>query len=896
MAAAEIDAWLRSGSLVVTASERAARFLTAAYHRARRAEGLNAWPTPNIQDWQSFVRSAWNQYGIDGRLVLNTLQEQSIWAAIVAASGQGTALLDGPRHRLASLAIDAHQLLCAYAPQFLNRRARGAWQRDAEEFSGWLAEFDEICRTDNLLSAARLPLESIDFIERESATRAPILLAGFDRMMPTQRKLFTAWSGAEGLREASLDSVAGAMHFNESADEATELAACALWCGRQISANPETRLLVVAQDVSQRRGEFERAFLRFARVDSSLGNAGALFEFSLGVPLGQIALARSASLLLGWLTGPIDENELDWLFSTGHVAASSEESRALTAFMRALRRKGWQRTRWTLADFIRQNPGAKLPSAWIARVMQAQRRLLDSARRPQSPLAWAELTPQLLELAGWPGERPLSSEEFQVLERWRRTVEDCASLGFDGRQMSWSEFLSGLDRAIGETLFAPESQDAPILIAGPAESAGLTADAIWFLGTSEDAWPARGATHPLLPPEVQRATAMPHASPQIDWDFAAAITRRLLASAPEVHFSYARQVDGVDVRPSRLVTQLAGEAREVPREFLAEPHPEPILEEFKDASAIPFSTGAAAGGSSILTSQSQCAFKAFATARLAAEDWEAAEAGLTASERGLLLHAVMHSIWAGPPSGIRSHQELVAKADLESFVEGHVRNAIRETMPARAREDMPLRYIELEAERLITLVTEWLRFEATRIPFTVAETEDKTIKTIAGLELKLRLDRVDRLVDGSLLVIDYKTGDVSPKLWDLPRPDDVQLPLYAGFALDGEAGGLVFAKIRAGGCSEFAGRVKDARATLESDLSGSSSLVKKPLKPADLDAWRAEIERLALDFLVGRAVVDPRDYPKTCERCGLEAICRVKEAEASLEVEENTENGEADDE
>ena len=700
------------------------------------------------------------------------------------------------------------------------------------------------------------------------------------------------------MHEAGLAEPAPNVRFYEAADPATELAACARWCGRQIAANPGIRLLVVAQDVSQHRGELERAFLRFAHADNSLGDTGALFEFSLGVPLGKIALARSASLLLRWLTGSIEEHELDWLFSTGHVAANSEESRALTAFMRALRRKGWQRTSWSLADFIRQNPGAKLPAAWIVRVTQAQNRLLDSARRPQSPLAWAELTPRLLELAGWPGDRPLSSEEFQVLERWRRTVEDCASLGFDGRQMNWNEFLALLDRALGETLFAPESQDAPILIAGPAESAGLTADAIRFLGASEDAWPARGATQPLLPPEVQRATAMPHASPQIDWDFSAAITRRLLESASEVHFSYARQVDGVDVRPSRLVTQLAGEAREMPQEFLAEPHPEPILEEFKDASAILFPPGAAAGGSSILTSQSQCAFKAFATGRLAAEDWEPAEAGLTSSERGLLLHAVMHSIWAGPPTGIRSHQELVAKADLKSFTEGHVRSALRETLPARARDGMPPRYVELEAKRLITLVTEWLRFEAARIPFTVEETEDKTIQTIAGLELKLRLDRVDRLVDGSLLVIDYKTGDVSPKLWDLPRPADVQLPLYARFALDGEmddVGGLVFAKIRAGGCSEFAGRVKDARATLKSDLGVRSSLVKKPLKQEDLTAWRAEIERLALDFLAGRAVVDPRDYPKTCERCGLEAICRVKEAEASLEVEDETGNGEADD-
>ncbi len=69
----DIDAWLRGGGLVVTASERTARFLTAAFHRARRAEGLAAWPAPNIQDWQTFVRNAWSERSLDGRVVLNAL-------------------------------------------------------------------------------------------------------------------------------------------------------------------------------------------------------------------------------------------------------------------------------------------------------------------------------------------------------------------------------------------------------------------------------------------------------------------------------------------------------------------------------------------------------------------------------------------------------------------------------------------------------------------------------------------------------------------------------------------------------------------------------------------------------------------------------------------------------
>ncbi len=211
---------------------------------------------------------------------------------------------------------------------------------------------------------------------------------------------------------------------------------------------------------------------------------------------------------------------------------------------------------------------------------------------------------------------------------------------------------------------------------------------------------------------------------------------------------------------------------------------------------------------------------------------------------------------------------------------------------------MPKRYLELEETRLIDLVTEWLRYEAARVPFTVVETEQKGTVAIAGLSLDLRLDRIDRLNDGSLLVIDYKTGDVSPKLWDLPRPDDVQLPLYAGFALppNEELGGLVFAKLRAGERHrEFAGRVRDANATLLSDLKGNKGLVRNPLNDEDMDAWRTYIEQMARDFLAGRAEVDPRDYPKTCERCGLQALCRIQENQPGAEPDENEDGEEAGD-
>jgi ATP-dependent helicase/DNAse subunit B len=204
------------------------------------------------------------------------------------------------------------------------------------------------------------------------------------------------------------------------------------------------------------------------------------------------------------------------------------------------------------------------------------------------------------------------------------------------------------------------------------------------------------------------------------------------------------------------------------------------------------------------------------------------------------------------------------------------------------RERMARRYLELEEERLTRLVTEWLEFEATRVAFEVADTEVKRTVHIAGVTLDLQLDRVDRLNDGSQLVIDYKSGTVSPNSWELPRPDDVQLPLYAGFALKTQEalGGLVFARVRAGEMN-FAGRVGDAAGTLFTGLKGTSPLVRNPFTAEQLLDWRDCIEQLAKDFVAGRAEVDPREAKRTCERCGLQTLCRIQERPGQFDAEDD---------
>lgn len=908
---ARIESWLSQGGDVLAANERAARSAMAAYHAARLAEGQSAWVTPAIFAWDNWLRDQWSERNVAGLVLLNALQEQALWSKIIGKSHPGIGLpnpvLLNPG-RLATAAQQAFRLVCDYAPHALKSSARSAWSGDAAIFGQWVEAFESQCRRDDLTTKSRLTLELADLLQQQSGSlqssetqRPPLLLIGFDRLLETQRSLLNTW-GAWQLHEQEPSTQSP--QFLAAPNATAELEACIHWLSARLKADPQTRLLVVTPGLQSRRGDLERILLSA----SSNEEVNLDFEFSLGVPIGKVGLVRSSILLLRWLHEPISESELDWLIGCGHTVQKPEEEIALAETMRELRQSGRERPEWQIEDFAQaeDHDGSSYTSrialhqAWTSRLLAARVRLRELPTK-QSPSEWAELTGELLDGMAWPGYRPLSSIAFQARERWQRVLEDCASLGFDGSQMEWPEFVSTITEAVSTTIFAAESSDARILITEPLESAGQLADGIWFLGANEENWPGRGQPHPLLPIALQRDSGMPHASPQADWDLAQEATLRLLASSSEVVVSYAKHAAEAEARPSRLVIRHVGAPAEVPDiPNTLRSQSESMTEIFEDTSQVPFPHGQIGGGAAILTRQSQCPFQAFATSRLNAEDWAAAEAGLNAKQRGQLLHSVLHRIWAGPKQGgISDLTGLQGIPDLPAFVRGHVRTVITESFDPRRRNSLPRRfpsrYIELETERLTRLVTEWLEYERERQPFLVEATEVKRPVTVAGLTLNLRLDRIDRLPDGGRLIVDYKSSEVGPKAWAGDRPDDVQLPLYAAFAMPEAVEGLVFARIRPGQ-AKFAGRVRDAVGSLLPSLGKQSSLVKDPLTETQLAEWHDRIEHLGQDFLAGRAEVDPKDPVKTCERCHLHAVCRVYENQPLAAMPDETDDPSVDEE
>ena len=71
-------------------------------------------------------------------------------------------------------------------------------------------------------------------------------------------------------------------------------------------------------------------------------------------------------------------------------------------------------------------------------------------------------------------------------------------------------------------------------------------------------------------------------------------------------------------------------------------------------------------------------------------------------------------------------------------------------------------------------------------------------------------------------------------------------------------------------------------------------MVRRKLTGLDESKWKEYIEQLAKEFVQGRAEVDPRDYPTTCERCGLQSVCRIQEPENRTRIE-TAETSEAND-
>ncbi len=494
----------------------------------------------------------------------------------------------------------------------------------------------------------------------------------------------------------------------------------------------------------------------------------------------------------------------------------------------------------------------------------------------QPPSAWAKAISEALTIIGFPGERGLDSTEYQALAKWHEVVADFAALDRVLARTGYTDAVSRLRRMAADALFQPESPEVPIQVLGELEATGMAFDHLWVMGLSDETWPRAPRPNPFLPAELQRAAGVPQGSAAGMLEQARRLTGEWLSCADEVVLSYPLREDDREFKASPLIVAVPESAIALPEyaSYRGAVHDLRKIDRIEDARAPALGAGSTVGGgTAVIRDHAACPFRAFARHRLDAESLEVPHAGLNAMERGTLVHRVLAQAWAQLKT--KSALDAIPEADLNALLARAAEDAV-----SRIRRERPTvlsgRFAEIEKRRLARLARAWLEVEKQRGGFTVLATEDKRRIEIGGLDLNARLDRVDETNDGRRIVIDYKTGKASPGAMVSARPEEPQLPLYL-VTTEPDAVAVAFAQVRAGDM-KFAGLARDADV-----LPDVRTLPDGKLKQAapswgqQVEAWRADLARIAAGFAGGNAEVDPKRYPNTCLYCDVKPFCRIYE-------------------
>ncbi len=878
-AAWRLDA-LDPATTVVTVNKRLALELRGRYDEACMAAGRRVWDSADILPWGAWLGRQYTALLDDGftRLdLLNPAQERLLWQEIIEADRSSAGLLRPAA--AAEAARGAYALVHAWQLDHGLLAVRGG--DETQRFLAWCSAFERTLARRGLLTAARLPaLVGEAIAAGVAALPGRLVHSGFDDLAPAQAALFATMEQAGCTVQTHAEvPQSGRRRRVALADAESEIRCAAAWAADLVRRRPRVRIGIVAPQIGRQRRDLERLFGEACAPARQLGLAAQAvpFDLSMGEPLAGQPLVAHALLALELLLGEQALTSIGQLLRSPFIGGHAAEWEARALFDVFLRQDGLprldlDRLSLRLAGLDPAHP-AHCPD--LAGRLAGFARLRRHMQAQAAPDRWAAALQQALGVLGWPGDQPLDSVEFQQHKRVQDLLSELAALAKVRPRMRLAEAVGQLRSLAAETLFQAESAAVPIRILGPLEAAGLQFDALWLLGMHDGAWPPPAQPDPLLPVGLQRELGMPHSSAARELAFATALTERLAAGADQVIASHARFDGEREQRPSPLLQDW----EPATAEDLARPGPGLLTECAADSRREPLplpaagpATGRQRGGAGLLAAQARCPFQAVARFRLQAnalpEPSHAADAALL----GDLVHELLQRTWAALRDSTALH-----RSD-ESALAGQVAQLAEEVLHDLGRRRPDLfgdSFRALERDRLTMLVLDWLRLERARPgEFRVEALEQRQPVVLDGLELSTRVDRIDRLGDGSLVVIDYKTGrEVSSAGWLDERLSEPQLPLYCVHAGDTVAAALL-ARVR-----------RDDRGCAFVGLGRTPGLLPGAQDPAEVGTgagwetltaqWRERLGVLAREVLAGRA--DPTPSPQACRHCELGSLCRVQE-------------------
>ncbi|HQS42793.1 MAG: DNA helicase [Methylotenera sp. 17-45-7] len=886
---------MTANSIILCPSARLARSIQNDIAQQQIQLGISQWQSPNVQ-----TLSQWLEKTIEEALLtaaieettppyaLSAFNEQLLWEDVIAQSLKNNAFGDlFDLSGLASVAIEANRYMIAWKLHVPSEHQA----EETRQFLRWQRAFQQRCRELNALESVRyMDWQLTQLAQLPNQLPVSIKFAGFDQTAPQEQRLRDILMR---LGVALSEYVTTAEHPAQTQhvqldDEDAELRAAVAWVAQQLSHNPNAKLAIVTPTLSEVRNKLadllDEEFYPLT-VRPGFAQLQRHYNFSLGTPLTQQPMIQAGLNLLRMMTSyQLQQADVSTLLLSPFWSASIQEADARAVLDAKMREKlPMQFSLARLLEFIQQQSEQGLALSSLINHLNAATAISISKRQPAT--VWAQTFTQLLEALVWNGERTVNSLEYQALNAWKKALQQLAKLDVLDKKLSAQAAVNYLQQICSNQIFQAETELEPLIqILGIMEGLSAPVDAIWCMHMNDHIWPPPARPNPLLPAFIQRVAGLPGADNSVQATFAATIQQRLLHSAHTIVFSSSKMQGESQLRASPLMQSIATHDADVAfAQTLAEKlsvvgHAE--LANVDDHMAPVVNDGEHVhGGTGLLKAQAVCPAWAFYQYRLGAKALKTASAGLDNMDRGSLVHGVLEQFWRKRHfADLRDMRADVLQEALTKAVNLTIQAFAAESSIASAA------VLELEAERLLKLVGEWLQYEKDRaVSFRIVDCEIAKKVHICGIEVTLQIDRVHQLENGGLEFVDYKTGQLpKTKSWGEDRITEPQLPIYATFYSDAEqhVAGVYFGMVKLAdydfsGISEanFEAEQDKRKPQLAKEFSDWSQL---------LNHWKTAIESIAQELRSGEAAVRFSDEAELAY-CEVTPLLRLPERKLQFE-------------
>ena len=834
--------------LILTPNHRLAAKINDAW---ALAIGKSVWRQPRVYSIDHWLKYCWDELQdqnhslVSGLAVVGSQQSRYYWERAIAK--------DDSAHSSSYAKIAADTLKTLQNWNLSADQVPGETPA-VEYFKRWTNSFEELLQKNKLISQqSSWQLIQRGFEDAALPAQAEIMLYGFQSIPPLQAHVIETASSS--IVKVNTDSTASKNNNQayrlECQDPQAELRLAANWAAQQLKAKPEQRLGIIVPDLNNSLPQVARVVSEALKSEET----EMLVNISAGTALADTAVISAALELIEILQyeRPLN-NWLQLLYSPFSVFDQLPLQYRVDCEL-ALRKT--RRFEFTLEKFL----STIMPDEESHEIDQQHRQSIVDTLQPLIDLkrfskiktgtqknftGWAQFFNQFLGDMGWPGSRSLNSIEYQQRQQWDGTIEQFCTLDNLGIKVGLATALKHLQLLAQDSVFHPKTADAPLQILGLLEGSGLHFDQLWIVGMHSQNFPASVAINPLLPADFQRQYEMPHSLPERELKIAQELLSAYKNNSQKLILSYPLMRGEEQLEPSPLIRDIAvSSGAEL---FVAPEAYPPWLEQPEQCELVKDRAPAynpanenIRGGSKLLENQAICPFNAFATHRLKAEPLEEPIQGLSAMDRGSLIHEILFRLWTEWKNS--SFLNSLSEQQLSEQLSTTIADTLIEWAPRHSvlRGE---RFRALEQQGLEKLLREWIDEEKQREPFEVANLESSASIRFGDLNISLRLDRVDQIGD-KLLIIDYKTGRVQPSKWAGSRPVEPQLPLYL-LASKPQANGCAFAQLRAGDI-KFIGSSDSQLISFEKAADNWSEQIAE---------WQIALSNLADEFCQGYSSVE----------------------------------------